>query len=565
MENNNNINLENELENGEIQTEIENFDIAEAVKENKKSNGFKFIKKSNKPKKQKVLRNQAFLKRGSYSLAITAVVIVGVIIFNVLFNALAKRINLEFDMSAEKVNSISKENIEFIKNIDKEIDIIMCADDASYVEGYMDYYAQQYNVTGSASEYYSQTIKLINKYDDYNSKINVEYLDTQSTKFAEIAKKYSTTTLNYGDILVSCNANGSERFKKIGFTDIYQITEDDTYAAYGYTTSAVSGNNIETALTSAIAYVTSTEDKQIAVLTGHSTKNYTEDYIKLLQQNNYTVEVISDSMITSIPDKYDAIVIAAPTKDFLADEIIAITDFLSNDEQLDKGLIYFADAASPYLPNFSDFLTEWGITVEEGVLFETNENNHLPDDKTTIGSYPTESDSITSDINYCITGYNVPFTVAFEQKHDITVTPLMATSEGAVAAPLGVTSEWNGFDKYTHKAYPTVIQSESFSYNSDNEEIRSYVMAFSSIEFIYSQYAEYANVSNKDITFAISERAANAHNTGISFVTKTITTESFADKVTESTVKILRIIFVILLPLITIAAGIYIYIKRRNA
>ncbi len=558
MENNNNINLENELENEQVVVSEEATQDAESKKVEKP-------KKEKKPKKQKLLRNQAFLKRGSYSLGITAVVIVGVIIFNVLFSALAKRINLEFDMSSEKVNSISSENIDFIKNIDNKIDIIVCADAESYVGGYMDYYAQQYNVTGQATDYYKQTVKLINKYDDYNSKINVQYFDTQSTKFAEVAKKYSTTTLNYGDILVSCTINGSERFKKIGFTDIYQITEDDTYAAYGYTTSVVSGNNIETALTSAIAYVTSTEDKQIAILTGHSTNNYTEDYINLLKQNNYTVDVISDSMITSIPDKYDAIVIAAPTKDFLSEEIIALSEFLDNDKQLDKGLIYFADAASPHLPNFTDFLTEWGIAVEEGVLFETDENHHIPDEKTTIGSYPTNKDSITSDINYCITGYNAPLSVVFDQKHDITVTTLMSTSAGAIAAPLGVTSDWKDFDKYTPKSYPTVIQSESFSYNEDNEEIRSYVMTFSSIEFIYSQYAEYANVSNKDITFTVSERAANAHNTGISFVTKTITTESFADKVTESNVKVLRTIFIIVLPLIIIVAGIYIYIRRRNA
>jgi len=565
MENNNNMNLENELNTEEIQTENADFDVVETVNENKKSKNLNIFKNLKKSKKVKLIRNQAFLKRGSYSLAITAAVIICVIIFNILFSALAKRVNLEFDMSAEKVNSISQENIDFIKGIEKTINITVCADAESYVGGYMDYYAQQYNVTGEATEYYKQTIKLINKYNDYNSNINVKFVDTQSTQFANIVSKYPNTSLSYGDILVSCMQNGTERFKKIGFTDIYEITEDDTYAAYGYTTSLVSGNNIETALTSAIAYVSSTEDKKIAVLTGHSTNNYTDDYIKVLEQNNYSVDVISDSLITSIPNKYDAVVIAAPSKDFLGEEIVALTSFLKNGEQLDKGLIYFADASAPYLPNFSDFLTQWGITVEEGVLFETDENHHIPDEKTTIGSYPTKADNITSDINYCITGYNVPLSVAFEQKHDITVTPLMSTSEGTVAAPLGVTSEWTGFDKYTPKSYPTVIQSESFSYNDDNEEIRSYVMAFSSVEFIFSQYSEYANVSNKDISFAVSERAANAQNTGISFLTKTITTESFADKVTESNVKLFRIIFVIILPIVIIAAGIYIYIKRRNA
>ncbi len=559
MENNNNINLENELQGTENTVETATAETTEKTKKIKKA------KKEKRPRKPKLMRNQAFLKRGSFSLAITALVIIAVIIVNVLVGALSKRFNLEFDMSTDNANSISEENINFIKDIDEEISIIMCADAESYVGGYMAYYAQQYNVSEDASQYYDQTVKLMEKYSNYNSKIDVKFLDTQSTEFAEIATKYSNTTLNYGDILVSSTVNGTERFKKIGFTDIYAITEDDTYAAYGYTVSTVSGNNIETALTSAIAYVVSNEDKNIAILTGHSKSDYTESYITLLEQNNYVVDVISDSLINSIPDKYDAIVIAAPTKDFLENEITALDNFLKNGEQLNKGLIYFADAASPYLPNLSDFLAEWGIAVEEGILFETDENHHMPDEKTTIGSYSAENDSITSDLNYCITGYNVPLSPSFEKRHDITVTSLVETSEGSIAAPLGVTNDWTGFDKYTPKSYSTVLQSEKFNYNEDNEEIRSYVMAFSSIEFIYSDYSDYQGVSNKDITFAASERAANAENTGISFISKTITTESFADKVTESSATVIRFIFVIALPLIIVIAGIYVYIKRRNA
>lgn len=521
-----------------------------------------FKKKTLKPKK---LKNQAFLKRGSYSLAITAIVIAGIIVINVLVGALSKRFNLEFDMSSDKVNSISQENIDFIKSVEDEINITMCADAESYANGYMAYYSQQYNVAEDASQYYDQTIKLIGKYDDYNKKINVKYVDTQSVEFADIASKYANITLNYGDILVSGNINGTERYKKISYTDIYQLTEDDSYAAYGYSFSTVTGNNIETALTSAIAYVISNEDKKIAVLTGHSSKDYSSEYITLLEQNNYAVDVISDSIVTSISDEYDAVVIVAPTKDFLSDEIIALTEFLENGENLDKGLLYFADASSPYLPNLSDFLTEWGISIEEGILFETNDSYHIPDENTRLFSLSSEKDDITSGLYTCVSGYNVPITPLFDKKGDITVTSLVETSDSVVAGPVGISDDWKGFDKYTPKTYSTVIQAESFSYNEDNEEIRSYVMVFSSIEFIYSEYMEYADVSNKDITFAATERAARADNTGISFVSKTITDESFKDKVSESSVGVIRLLFIIALPIIIIIAGIYVYIKRRNA
>lgn len=520
-------------------------------------------KKEKKAKKQKPLRNQAFLKRGSFSLAITATVIAAIIILNVLVGALTSRFVLEFDMSTDKTNSISQENIDFIKSVDKDIEIILCAEKEGYAGGYMAYYAQQYSVAEDAAEYYEQTLKLIEKYEDYNRKIKVTFMDTQSAEFADIAAEYSNITLNYGDILVSCKTNGTNRYKKVNFSDIYQLTADDTYASYGYTYYTVTGNKIETALTGAIAYVISTEDKKIALLTGHSSTDYTSEYKKLLEDNNYIVDVISDTVITKISSEYDAVALVAPSKDFISEEIIALTQFLSNEEKLDKGLLYFADATVPYLPNFSDFLLEWGITVEEGILFEPNEENHIPGENTRLFSYSSGQDNITSDLSFCVSGYNVPLSAAFSEKHDITVTSLVESGETVVAAPLGTAEGWTGFDQYTPKAYSTVIQSESFAYGEDNEEIRSYVMAFSSVEFIYSDYMEYSDVSNKDVTFAVTERAARAEDTGISFVTKNITNESFT--INESAASAIRLIFMIILPITIIIVGIVIYFKRRNA
>lgn len=574
MEENKNLNPETELETQteevteEISEEVtenatevaENNTETEAVSEDKP----KKAKKVKAPKK-KLLKNQALFKKGSYSVAITAVFIAAVIVINILVGALSDRFVLEFDMSTEKNNSISEENIEYIRDVEDEVKVIVCADPESYVGGYMAYYAQQYNVTEDATDYYKQTINLIDRYADYNKKIKVEYMDTQSAEFAEVAAEYESDKLAYGDIIVSCEKNGNKRHKKVTFTDIYSLSEDSTYAAYGYTTATVGGNNIETALTSAIAYVTSSESKKLAVLTGHSTNDYTGEYQKLLKNNNYEIEIISDAIISSIDSKYDAIIIAAPTKDFIGSELDAISAFLDNGGKLDKGLIFIGDVTAPYLTNLYDLLAQWGIAVDDGILFETNESNHMPDDPMTLGSYSSGKDDITESVNICITGNNIPLSAAFESQDGIKVTSLVETPETVVAAPKGTAANWTGADKYKPQAYSNVIQAVKEDYNDDNQPINSYVMAFSSVEFIYSEYNEQASVSNKDITLAVAERAAGVENSGISFVSKTITNESFADKVTESSTGLIRIIFMFLLPLISIVAGIVIYIKRRNA
>lgn len=518
--------------------------------------------KSNKPKK---IKNQALLKRGSYSLAITAAVIAAAIVLNVLVGALNSRFVLEFDMSVNKDNSISEENIDFIKDIEDKITVTVCADDASY-SNYMGYYAQEYGVQDEAAyEYYEQTVKLIKKYGDYNKNIDIKFVDTQSSEFTEYSSAYKSEGLAYGDIIVEAEKDGKEKHKIVGYKDIYSLYEDTTYASYGYTMYTVSGNNIETALTGAIDYVISDKIKKAAVIMGHSSADYTAAYLTLLKDNNYEYELISDSIVNEISSDYDLVVIPCPSKDFIGSELDALSEFLDNDGALNKGLVFIADVTSPYLTNLYDFLAQWGIVVEEGILFETNANNYMPDDPTTLGSYVAGEDEILSGMELCITGYNVPMYAAFESEGSIQTSPLMSTPETTVAAPKGTSAGWTGAKDYEGKSYATVLQAKKSDYNDDNEPIASYVTAFSSSHFLDSEYSETASVSNKNILFAVTERASGAEDSGISFVSKYITNESFSDKVTAASANIIRIIFMFALPIVTIAAGVYVYIKRRNA
>lgn len=523
------------------------------------------VKDTKTKKKAKLLKNQALFKRGSYSVAITALVLAGIIILNVLLGALSDRFVLEFDISSQNINSISEENIEYIKSLNSNVDVIVCADREGYYQEYMAYYAQQYGVSENYADYYKQTISLIDKYNSYNDKINIRYIDTQKTEFAEITKKYSNENLAYGDIIVVANTGNNERYKVIGYQDIYELTQDDTYAAYGVTTTTVTGNNIETALTSAIAYVTSNAVKKVAFLVGHSKEDLTEDYRELLKTNNYEIDVIEDVLVNDISNEYDAVFIASPTIDFKETELDALSKFLDNDGKYNKGLLFFADATAPYLTNFYEFLEQWGIAVEEGVLFETNKSYHITDSPTTMISAVAGDNKITNGMQYSLTGFNVPFSIAFEEKDSMEVKTLFATSETVVNAPVGTSDDWKKADDYKKSSFPTVIQSQKISYDEDNNLLKSSVYAFSSHQFIYSEFNEYADVANKNITLAAAESAVRAEDTGISFVAKKISNESFADSVTESATAVVRIIFMILIPLAAVAIGLYVYIKRRNA
>lgn len=560
----------------------EDFDIAEAVKGEKKAKKVK----ASKPKKPKKLKNQAFLKKGSYSLAITAAVIIGAIVLNVLTAALADRFILEFDMSKNKDNSISEDNIEYIKGIDKDVMVIVCASEENYVN-YTGYVAQAaYGVTDNAqysqddvpdSDYYTQSLTLLNKYSDYNDKIDLRFVDYYSNEFTAVKSTFSSTELAPGDIIVVDGKYEDEKYtvnkyKTLGYKDVYSLYEDSSYAAYGMTAYNLTGNNIETAVTSAISYVLSDEDKKLALLTGHSQEDKYSTYLQLLKDNNYEYTVIEDTIVSDISDEYDAVAVVAPTKDFSGAELDAISEFLDNNGKLNKGFLVFADASAPYLPNLYDFLDQWGIVIEDGVVYETEEQLiAIPEDNTTVLSVSTQKDDMLKEIKTCITGNNVPMYAGFESEGGITVTALTQSAgasygmETTVVAPKGSSSGWAGAKNATPKDYNTSLLSTKSTYNDDNELIASKVVVFSSPDFInvLSDYA--AAASNQTLTVVASERAVGADGAGKVFTPKYIETESFASEITEESANNLRLIFMWIIPLLTIALSIFIYIRRKNA
>ena len=524
-------------------------------------------KKDKKPKIKK-LRSQLLLKRGGYTVAITALFIAAVIVVNILVGALADRFNLEFDISTDKVSTIDEENIKYIKNIDKDITVTVCASEENYTN-YMLNLQTSYSLQADYSDYYNQTIKLINKYNDYNDKITVNYVDMYNDEaFTAIKQKYSNENLIYGDIIVSTNAvvegEEKERYKIISFKDIYDITEsnsDDYYAMLmGQSSASITGNNIETALTSGIAYILGKDIKKVTILSGHGSADmasYVDAYSKLLTDNNFEVEVISTVPVLEISEDTDVIALVAPVTDLSAEEVNTIVKFLENDGELGKGMIYFGSAVCPKLPNLNELLSDWSIQLADGKVYMTDSDYCISGDPLTINTPISYGSTL-------VTSNNQPIIAEDSSEGGIEVSTLKTMPYAAIA-PVTAGSDWTGYSKDDLDEFALVAMATKKDYNDDNKEVSSMVLAFSSVDFIASQWAEEQTVYNKDLALALSQSAVQAEDTGISFTSKSITNESFSSQVTNASSTAVRIIFMIVLPLLMLGLGLFIFIKRKDS
>jgi hypothetical protein len=419
-------------------------------------------------------------------------------------------------------------------------------------------------------DYCEQTINLVEKYHSYNDKITVRFVDPESSDFIAVKSQYSdymSKSFVYGDILViGRHEGGNDRVKYLSFAEIYQFEADENLSYYGSFYN-VTGNRIESALTSAINNATITEIKKVGIIKGHSSSDYSASVKTLLNKNGFEVSEITSATLTQIPEDIDVIAIIAPTTDFVEAELDIISAFLNNNGLLGKSLMYFGGSTG-YLPNLADFLETWGIKSQEGVLFETNANYFFPGDPLTMqfAAVSGSENAVEKAASICVTGNNMPLTSAFESEGSIKVTPLYATSGATIAAPKGTTAEWKGTEGYEKTTYYGVIESEKVLY-VNNERVANYVYAFSSIDFVEPQTANagYYASNGESIVLAATKSAAGIKDTTINFNSKVITENVFDEAATEGESNAVRTIFMFVIPIALLVAAVIVYIRRRNA
>ncbi len=505
--------------------------------------------------------NKTLFRHGGYSIGIIAIALACLILVNVLFSALGNRISLKLDLSFSGENSISEENAEFIKSIEKPVTLTVCATEADYAGGYMDMYAQQYHGVYDEGGYYAQTIRLINLYKELNKNITVEYLDLSSTAGSAIVSEFPS--IFYGDIIVRHTDNeGNATSKLVTFEDIYAYEDSSGYGYY----YSVTANRLESALSSAINSCLSGEVKSAALIATYSDADIFDALFgSQLKLNGFEITKISDNIITKIPENTEQLYIIAPTKDMLPDELTVINNWLYNGGNRGRSLIFIPSTSVTNLPNLVEFLKEWGVSYSDGILYETNSSNHYSGSPTTLVAFNNETElKIANESKSYILGHNLPMKAEYETYSTKKTDVIVSTADSVVAAPLGIDSDWAPSADLTRQNFPNLIVTTDSDVVGEDLK-KSYVAAFSSFDFIYSQWAQYSQLGNMEAALNTAIVTAGFDtDSQLLFLDKTVTVESFADKVSEFGAITIRIIFMILIPILLIAAGVIIWLRRRN-
>jgi ABC-type uncharacterized transport system involved in gliding motility auxiliary subunit len=495
------------------------------------------IETSSDAKKAKtpIYKRRSF-KFGSVATAFTAIFVAIVLLVNIGLSVLTSRYPLSVDLTKSHAYDISSQTMKFLDNIKQPITIKI--------------FATQAEMEGSSD--LVTPMKIIEQYPKYNSNIKIQYIDFNKDPTA--VAQYTDASIAEGDLIVTTMGNdGKEHYKYIANSDLLVTNTDQTTGE-----ETVEGNQAEQQIDSAIEYVTSTIHPTVLFTSGHNETD-SSSLQALLKSSNYDVQTV-DTATSAISESASAIAIVDPQVDFSSQEISKIDTFLKNGGNYGKTAFIFLDPRVEKLPNIEEYTSTWGIQVDSGVVYdETNSfDNTATDpvastvDTTTVG--PNISTSVGTDVRVAR-----PLTLLFDSK-DVRTTKAVIQTGDTSAVLENLSGSPSASDKkgpFTVMALATWGQSQS----STTSIQKSNLVVSGSYEIADSDLLSATNKNNAKVLVGITD-TLTAKAPSINIPAKL--NDSAQLTLTTGQRTAIALIFLLVLPLLILALGIFQWLRRRH-
>lgn len=529
------------------------------------------------------------LKYGATAIALTAVVIAAVVIFNTIFSALVYKYNWYVDMTKEGIYGLSDEGRVLLNEIEAPVNIRFCA---PYDELESNWYMKM-------------VLSLVKEMAAEYDNITYDYIDIIKNPTASAKYKATTaTSIKTTNVIVE---SGTE-FRVFAATALFTQNESGTIWAFNGEKKLISAMIQITQAETPIAYLTYTHGESSAIQVVDqivSSGSYTTNEVLDMLKNNYgydvsMLELLYDAGfeirgIDLTKEDFDPagrlLVICNPIYDFEGisedtkgrkSEIEKIDDFLDNY----GNLMVFVDPDTEELPELYEFLSEWGIAFDDSILKDPSSSLDT-EHYSLVGDYAVDYTSSTSSTSSDTT-YNPdalgaslvksmtelgtpPKTVV---RYARPINRLWDSKDGRITSTALYTT--NNAEKYVDGEkvetgrYPLIVLSREsrYVYETDANGERSqvlhsnYVFACGSRYLTSSDYLDKKAYGNSDILYAMM-RTMGKTQVPADLDFKVFDDESLDITTAEATNWTIFLTAVI--PACFLIAGAVVWIRRKHA
>ncbi len=483
--------------------------------------------------------------------------IVAVVVLNMIVGTLGDKLSfMSFDMTADDSFTLTDDTLELLDSLEEDFTIYVLADEDDY---------------SGSDEYFLQGNTLFHEYANNSDHITLEYVDLSENPTFNTTY-YPDEELQSYNVIVQ----GEDDYRYIEETEMY--TYDSTYYYY-YGYYVINGSDVESCITTAILNLT-LKDKPVVTFISDITSQ-AEDYssfMSLLENNGFETQEVSAALGT-IPEETEVLVLFAPSSDLDSDFVDAISDWLTNDGQYGKQLLYLPSYNATGLDNIDSLIEEWGIAVEDGYAYETDANYYTSQGLINLQYADTTYQEYMSNTSLPYTVYYAA-TRTLDVLDEDSVTTLLTLTESGQTIYFGDSVETSdeassGYEYVdTPNAVIAAVATKSTTVSTDDtdtdtdtdssstETLESNIVVIGSAYSLSSSFLERSTSSNSSYMVSMLNVLTNRDGASITIETKTMEGEELG--ITTAQIRVLSIIFVAVVPIIFVIAGRVIFVKRTH-
>lgn len=498
--------------------------------------------KKSKPQKEKgkfkKFMKSRKAKHGTVAMAITALVIVMVIVLNIIIGLLVNRFpDLELDLTSNNSFALQDDTIDYVSHLNNDVTV---------------YILMEKDKFESQGTYFVQAQKMLNKMaSKSDGKMKIKYVDlTSNPSFTSNYPNVDWQSSSANNIVL---VESGKQYKVLTLTDCFEYDEQ-TYNYYG--TYSFTGTKIEQAVVTAILNVTTDDKVVVDMIKGNNEQDYSS-LKSLLENNAYQVNDVS--LATGDFDKDAKVAIMyAPSVDLDEKIVEKLSTWLSNDGKYGRSLIYVPTADMGEMPNLDDFLKEWGMSIDRGYVFETDET-------ALVNANSPYAFTVSYGDYYKDNLKNSKIPVVVSESHAVDITDentahaLLKTTNKAGVLPIDADKSWDYKDAITGNGEN--VAAEGVMTNEDKKSSR--VVVFGSYIMFSDTIMKYNSFNNSAYFMNVINTIADKEDVGITIESKSIdnTELGITDVATQNT---MLVVFVIVIPIAILVAGFVFWLRRRN-
>ncbi len=464
------------------------------------------------------------LRYGGYASLITFAVIVAVIIINLLL----AQAEVQVDLTDNNVYTLSDQTREILDELDEDVTIYVLA---------------------RRNEEPVQIMEALDRYAQASPRVRVETVDADRNPGFVAQYDPEGEGLGNGSIVVATEDN----YRTISLYDLYSIDNRNPQQP------VIMGLNVERRVTNALVYVATGRTPIIYQTIGRGEAQVEQigDLGADLEAENYEVRSINLIQAPQVPDDAAVLFMFGPRSDISEGEAEKISDFL---EQGGRA-IFMIDVLLDEMPVLNSLLSAYGLGIGYGVVIEGNQNFH------TGNQFQLVPNLADTDITAPLVEARSPIMMQFGRPVEI----LDQKPRGVTIDPLVVTSS----DSYLR----TSLQNQDPE-RQPGEAAGPFILAAGAVETEFATGDEISRIvlignarfigpilpygyipGNRDFLLNSIGWLQNQQET-LSIRAKT--TMQFPMQLTGIQVLIFGGLFVVIIPLGILIAGLVVWLRRRH-